>query len=143
MAEVKDKPAGLPSGNDLDKIDTGDDHVDTGGAYIGFRSANIKLEDPPEIGDTGVVMVKYECVGDGRKKAADGELRDTRALKVLSAWKPGTKPNGGDPNQTELYPTDPVTGGPTDDADDDEVDTGNVTTVKFSDDTDDSEDGEP
>lgn len=100
------------------------ENVDVGGAYIGFRATNIKLEDPPEIDDSLLLMVKVQCVGDGRKKMADGEMRDTRALKVIAAWKPGKTPAGQDPNQPGLYEIDPVNdapaGGSGEDADDSE-----------------------
>lgn len=48
---------------------------------------------------------------------------------MLSAHKPGGKPAGEDPNQGELYPTDPVNGAPAADAAEfsaagDDVDTG-------------------
>lgn len=114
-----EKPADMPSTNSLDDVDTGE-HVDTGGAYIGFRATNIKLEDPPDIDDSLMLMVKVKCVGDGRKKMADGELRDTRSLKVISAWKPGKAPAGQDPNQPGLYEIDPVNGAPADGDDDSE-----------------------
>jgi hypothetical protein len=76
-----------------------DDSVDIGGAYIGFRATNIKLEDPPEIGDELTLVVKVECIGDGHQKMADGELRDRRSLKVLWVGPVGSKP-----------PEDPQTG---------------------------------
>ena len=102
--------------------------VDTGGVYIGLSATNIKLEESLEIGDVGMLLVKYEVTGDGRKKMADGELRDRRTLKVLSAHKPGGKPAGENPNQGELYPTDPVNGAPATPppafSDNDDVDTG-------------------
>lgn len=90
MGKVTDPPADIKSTNALDGVDTG--KVDTGGSYIGFRATNIKLEDPPEIGDTGRLVVQYKCVGDGRREAADGELRDTRSLKVIAVWPAGGKP---------------------------------------------------
>ncbi|WP_349318885.1 hypothetical protein [Mycolicibacterium canariasense] len=120
MGKDTTKASDHPSTNALDKHDDGS--VDTGGVYIGLSATNIKLEESLEIGDTGLLMVKYEVTADGRKKMADGELRDRRTLKVISAWKPNGKPVGVDPNQTELYPTDPVTGGPTEE--DGTVDTG-------------------
>lgn len=86
--------------------------VDTGGVYIGLSATNIKLEEQLEIDDTGLLMIKYQVTADGRKKMADGELRDRRTLKVISAWVPGGHPASADPNQGELYPTDPVNGAP-------------------------------
>ncbi|AUV60835.1 hypothetical protein I5J35_gp57 [Mycobacterium phage Rem711] len=90
-----------PSTNELDKIDDGG--VDTGGAYIGFRATNIKLETPPAIGDSGRLVVQYECVGDGRRKAADGELRDTRSLKVIAVWPAGEKPPASAVEQPAMF----------------------------------------
>lgn len=102
MSNITEKPTGLPTGNTIDP----DPLVETDGAYIGFRSTNIRLENPPEIGDTRVLMARVECIGDGHKKMADGELRDTRALKVLAVWEPGKKPADQDPNQPGLYEID-------------------------------------
>lgn len=73
--------------------------VDNGGAYVGFRATNIKLEDPPEIGDEMTLIVKVQCVGDGRQVMADGELRPKRALKVEWCGPVGSTP-----------PADPQTG---------------------------------
>lgn len=107
--------------------------VDTGGVYIGLSATNIKLEESLEIGDVGMLLVKYEVTGDGRKKMADGELRDRRTLKVLSAHKPGGKPAGQNPNQGELYPTNPIDGAPAEQDD---------SSAQFSDNGDDVDTGE-
>ncbi|MBU8834424.1 hypothetical protein [Mycolicibacterium goodii] len=109
-----------PSTNELDKIDDG---VDTGGAYIGFRATNIKLETPPAIGDSGRLVVQYECVGDGRRKAADGELRDTRSLKVIAAWPAGAKPPEIAVEQPAMFDN---TGGVTSDAAGEDDDDGEI-----------------
>lgn len=114
---------------DADGVAIGD--VDTGGVYIGLSATNIKLEEQLEIDDTGLLMIKYQVTADGRKKMADGELRDRRTLKVLSAWVPGGRPVNADPNQGELYPTDPVNGAPT----------GTTAAAQFSDSGDDVDTG--
>lgn len=125
MTKASDHPTtNAVAKTNADGVAIGD--VDTGGVYIGLSATNIKLEESLEIGDVGLLLVKYEVTGDGRKKMADGELRDRRTLKVLSAHKPGGKPAGQNPDQGELYPTDPVNGAPAaaEFSDNDDVDTG-------------------
>lgn len=124
MTKASDHPTtNAVAKTNADGVAIGD--VDTGGVYIGLSATNIKLEESLEIGDVGLLLVKYEVTGDGRKKMADGELRDRRTLKVLSAHKPGGKPAGQNPDQGELYPTDPVNGAPAPEfSDNDDVDTG-------------------
>lgn len=102
-----------------------DESVDTGGAYVGFRATNIKYDEELEIGDEGTLIVKFECVGAGKKLMADGELRDSRSLKVLWVGAPGSKPPA--PPQAGMFDKG-----------------GNVTPqATGADEDDDSEDGEP
>lgn len=113
------------STNELDKYD---DSVDTGGAYLGFRANNIKLENPPEIGDELTLVVKVKCIGDGHQLMADGELRPKRALKVEWCGPAGSKPPT-EQTQTGMFDQSgnvtPQAAGEDDgdDEDDDELDT--------------------
>ncbi|GAS94380.1 uncharacterized protein RMCC_1346 [Mycolicibacterium canariasense] len=101
------------------------DDIDTGGTPIGFSfgSRTIRLDTVPEMDETFIIMLKAQVTRDGNARNAQGELIPVRTVKILDGWEPGKKPtNGADPNQGELYPTDPVTGGPTEE--DGSVDTG-------------------
>lgn len=125
MGRDTTKASDHKSTNELDKFDDG---VDTGGAYIGFRATNIKLEAPPEIGETLTLVVKVKCIGDGHQLMADGELRPKRSLKVEWCGPAGSKPPT-DQVQTGMFDTNgqvtPQAAGEEEDAeDDDEVDTG-------------------
>lgn len=115
MAEITEKPNGLPSGNDLDKI--ADPAVVDGQestAYITLASTNIRISKPPKITDEGTLLIRWRCTGDGHKLQKDGELRPKRTLDVLAAWWPGERPID-DPNQPALFDTE---GEPTEDAED-------------------------
>ncbi|OCB56169.1 hypothetical protein A5722_14840 [Mycobacterium vulneris] len=120
------KASDHPSTNELDKH--GDNSVDTGGAYIGFRATNMKLENPPEIGDSLTLVVRVKCIGDGHQLMADGELRPKRSLKVEWVGPAGSKPPT-DQVQTGMFDKDgqvtPQAAGEDDgdEEDDDELDT--------------------
>ena len=115
------------STNALDDVDDGS--VDTGGAYIGFRATNMKLENPPKIGDELTLVVKVKCIGDGHQLMADGELRPKRSLKVEWVGPAGSKPPTAQ-TQAGMFDTSgnvtPQAAGEDegDAEDDDEVDTG-------------------
>ncbi|MGH3994724.1 MAG: hypothetical protein ACRDSN_19955 [Pseudonocardiaceae bacterium] len=57
------------------------------------------LEDPPEIDDERTFVVRTRCVGNGRQRMKDGELRHTRSMEVLTLEpqgppaKPAATPN--------------------------------------------------
>lgn len=58
------------------------------------------LEDPPEIDDEMTFVVRMRCVGSGRQRMKDGELRHTRSMEVLTLEpqarppaKPAATPN--------------------------------------------------
>jgi hypothetical protein len=76
--------------------------VDYGGAYLGFRSKDIRLDPAPAVRDELILMVKAKCVGDGHKLMEDGELRPVRQLKIVAAWRPGEKPPSSD-DQPSLF----------------------------------------
>lgn len=112
------------STNDLDKHDDGS--VDTGGAYIGLRATNMKIENPPDIGDHLTLVIKTKCIGDGHQLMADGELRPKRTLKVEWVGPAGSKPPT-EQTQTGMFDTNgqvtPQAAGEDDDDEDDELDT--------------------
>ncbi|MCV7255644.1 hypothetical protein H7J86_26115 [Mycobacterium hackensackense] len=100
------------------------DDVDTGGVEVkfSFGSRNIRVERIPEMGDVFAITLKVQVNGDGNKKNAKGELYPRRDLTIIEGWPEGKKPPAKNENQGELYPTDPVTGGP--EVEDGSVDTG-------------------
>lgn len=55
------------------------------------------LDDPPEIDDEMTFIVRTRCVGAGRKRMKDGELRRTRDMEVLTLEPQGgpSKPSAG------------------------------------------------
>lgn len=99
MAEVKDKPADIPTTNALAGLPGGE--PDT--AYVGFQSNGAKVENPPDLGDSGTLVVHWKCIEAGDKEAADGEIRPKRVLKVTAVHWPGKRPLPADENQGELF----------------------------------------
>ncbi|MGH7687650.1 MAG: hypothetical protein ACREN2_12660 [Candidatus Dormibacteria bacterium] len=55
------------------------------------------LENPPEIDDEMTFLVHTRCVGSGRQRMKDGELRLTRSMEVLTleAQDAPSKPSAG------------------------------------------------
>lgn len=99
MAKVTDKPAGLPSGNDVDATTLAEE-LDV--AYIGLSATNIKIETPPELGENITLMIHGKCTAAGEKEMKDGEIRNVRTITVTSAHKPGKRPVE-DPNQGSMF----------------------------------------
>lgn len=95
MAEITEKPAGLPSGNTVDPTLL---EEELNQAYISFQATGIKLE----LGDTLTLIVHGKCVEAGDKEAKDGEIRPKRVISVLSVHKPGKRPET-DPAQGSIF----------------------------------------
>jgi hypothetical protein len=115
MALVKNKPKGIPSGNDLDKI--GPPPVAPAEIRLGGKILTV-LENPPGLGHevTLLIKVKVNEVCTGEK--SEGEIVHYRKTALLAAWLPGT-PAPPD-NQAALIDAD---GNPIDDdGDSDEPD---------------------
>lgn len=89
MTIVKDKPDNLPTGNDVDPTPLAEE-IDV--AYLSFQAKNVKVEDPPELGDSVTFVVYGKCIEVGDKENEDGEIRPKRVIKVTSAHKPGKRP---------------------------------------------------
>ncbi|SHP52982.1 hypothetical protein [Mycobacteroides abscessus] len=104
MAEITKAPTDLPSTNELDKHDTGDGTTPV--AYIGLSATNVKIENPPELEDSGILVIRWTCTDSGNKLMKDGEIRPKRTLTVTSAWWPGNRPLPQDPNQEALFEDD-------------------------------------
>jgi hypothetical protein len=113
MAEVKDKPADLPSTNALDGIDL----FDTPPAYLSFGSSPHPMEKPPTIGEFKTYIVRVQCTGDSESVRDDGEHRYGRKLKISYVINPGDPtPPDPDVEQPALFDED---GEPADDQDGD------------------------
>jgi hypothetical protein len=113
MSLITEKPDNLPSGNDLDNLQIPDDLLDVPAAYFSLGSTPAPLANPPEVGDKGTLIVRYECTGEGKTVRTDGELRYSRKLTILWAVPEGT-PQPPDPEgeQPALFDTE---GNPIDD----------------------------
>lgn len=84
MALITDKPAGLDSGNDLDKLP--DDLLGPHPAEIVFQNRILDVMDqPPEPGE----LVKFEFTlrtrKDGREKLDDGTYKHYRIMEFVKA----------------------------------------------------------
>jgi hypothetical protein len=114
MGIVSEKPQDVPSSNDLDKLDIDTESGLSIDAYVGFGATPKALPNPPKIGDVVTYLVKAECVCDGRARRADGEMRYSRKMSIISVWKPGETEPVTDSDQGELFDGD---GNPADDED--------------------------
>lgn len=105
MSKNTEKPAGLPTGNDVDPTLLEED-IDS--AYISFRCTNVKVDDPLELGERVTYVVYGRVIATGVEEHKDGELRQKRTIQVTGAHKPGKRPTV-DPDQSPLFSvvTDP------------------------------------
>lgn len=95
MALIDEKPADLPSGNDLDNIP--DDLLQTPPAYLTFGGTPAPLEEPPAQGDVKTYLVRARCTAEhGPIERKDGELRYTRTMLIQAIWEPGQTPPATD-----------------------------------------------
>jgi hypothetical protein len=106
MTLITDKPAGLASSNELDKLPA--DILSTPPAYLKFSASPAPMENPPAFGDVETYIVRVVCTGEhgplGRK---DGELRYERSMSIQAIWKPGERPpTADDDEQPPLFGTD-------------------------------------
>lgn len=73
-------------------------------AYLSFGSSPAPFQDPPAMGDKGMFLVRWECVGEGRSRRTDGELRYSRKLKLTWVGVPGQRPpTADDEDQPDLF----------------------------------------
>lgn len=99
MAIVKDKPADLESGNEVDPTLLTDE-IDV--AYISLSATNVKIEGPPDLGENVTLVIHGKCTATGERENKDGEIRNVRTITVTSAHKPGKRPVE-DPNQGSIF----------------------------------------
>lgn len=99
MSKIVDKPAGLPTGNTVDPTILADD-VDT--AYLSFQCDNVKVENPPELGDQVTYVVYGKVIKTSLAENKDGEIRPLRTIRIVDAHPPGKRPTK-DPNQAPLF----------------------------------------
>lgn len=102
MAEVKTKPAGMPSGNDLDGIEV---PLDNPPAYLNLGKTNCAIENPPRQGEVRTYKVMVYCKEEhGPLERGDGEMRYERTMKVRLCWLDGApKPPDPDDDQPGLF----------------------------------------
>lgn len=99
MAKISDKPDGLPTGNTIDATLLTDE-IDT--SYVSFQCDNVKIENPPELGESVTFMVHGKVVETKLKENKDGEIRPHRTIRIHDAHAPGKRPTK-DPNQSPLF----------------------------------------
>lgn len=108
MGQVKDKPAGLKSTNELDK------HPDEdGGAELRLGSnVLIVMDEPPALCDNIDIVVRLRVVDKGvSKETADSDETAYRRCRLVTAWPLGKKPPASaDENQGSML--DVVDGNP-------------------------------
>lgn len=98
MGKVE-KPTDLPSGNAVDARLL-EEEIDV--AYIGLSATNVKIESPPDLGESITLVIHGKCTATGEKENKDGEVRNVRTITVTSAHKPGKRPVE-DPNQGSIF----------------------------------------
>lgn len=99
MAKITDKPDGLPTGNTIDATLLGDE-IDS--AYLSLRCTNIKVDEPPALGESVTYVIYGKVIGTGVEEHKDGELRLKRTIQVTGAHKPGKRPTVN-PDQSPLF----------------------------------------
>lgn len=142
MAEVTEKPAGLPSTNALDKFDDG---LATGPTEIRLGQAVLmSLSDPPEAGEYIDISARLYIKHAGfDQNTPDSPKVPVRQAKIIVAWplgeqmpKPKSK-NGAEipevDGQEPLFEADGDPQGADDDQPDSQADTqGDSTVVEFT-----------
>lgn len=142
MAEVTEKPAGLPSTNALDKFDDG---LATGPTEIRLGQAVLmSLSDPPEAGEYIDISARLYIKHAGfDQNTPDSPKVPVRQAKIIVAWplgeqmpKPKSK-NGAEipevDGQEPLFDDDGDPQGADDDQQDDHQDSqGDSTVVAFT-----------
>jgi hypothetical protein len=102
MPIITDKPVDIPSGNDLDGIQTGDEP--TPAAYLRFGSSPCALDNPPEVGEVRTYIVRARCTEEhGPIERKDGEMRFARTLTIQACWQQGQKEPVADDGQGSLF----------------------------------------
>jgi hypothetical protein len=98
-------PAGTPTTNELDKIES--DILSIPPAYYSFGSTPAPMENPVSLGDVETFMVRARCKGEKRSERSDGEMRHVREFEIQACWKPGERPpTAEDDDQPPLFGTD-------------------------------------
>lgn len=100
MAEVTEKPAGLPSTNELDKIPD----LDTRAEIYLSGSHVATLDEPPAMGEKFYLMVELEVTEVSHKSNDGGQtlVAVRRTRRVGDMWRPGTKKPEKPKTQKEL-----------------------------------------
>lgn len=94
-----------PSTNALDDIEA--DLLSIPPAYLSFGSTPAALEDPPNIDDTEIYIVRVRCVGESRSERTDGEMRHGRKLQIQWCVKKGQpEPPNPEDAQPALFDSD-------------------------------------
>jgi hypothetical protein len=103
MALITEEPQDLPTSNALDWIDLEDDTAPA--AYLRFGSSPCALDDPPEVGDIRIYVVRTRCTEEhGPIERKDGEMRYARTLAIQACWLEGdTEPPAADEEQADLF----------------------------------------
>ncbi len=87
-----------PSTNALDHLP--DDILDAPPAYYSFGQTPAPMEDPLNIDDWDIFLVRARCVGTSQSERTDGEMRHGRKLQIQWCVKKG-QPEPPDPDQEQ------------------------------------------
>lgn len=87
-----------PSTNALDHLP--DDLLDSPPAYYSFGQTPAPMEDPLNIDDWDIFMIRARCVGSSQSERSDGEMRHGRKMQIQWCVKKG-QPEPPDPEEEQ------------------------------------------
>jgi hypothetical protein len=111
MAEVKDRPNGLPTTDTLAKIP--DDLLGPIPAELRLGANTLLVQERPSgCGDTVTICARLRIVKEGREQLnVDGDVTHFRNAKVVAAWIQGDpEPPDPEAEQPSLYDGDEAMG---------------------------------
>ena len=106
MALITEPPADIPTTNALDGIEEPRQGVIIDAAYVRFAGTSTgSLDDPPELEESRIYIVKATCVGIDRRLRKDSEERVTVVMEIDWLHEKGKAPVLED-NQQPLFTED-------------------------------------
>lgn len=101
MAEVTEKPKGLPSTNALDNLPLQQPLIEA--AYVKFTGQSAgALEDPADLDEERTYVVTAKCVEHKTRRRKDAEERLTTTMEIITMHEEGKAP-AADDSQGELF----------------------------------------
>lgn len=91
MAEITEKPAGLPSTNALDNLPLQQPLIEA--AYVKFTGQSAgALEDPASLDEERTYIVTAKCVEHKTRRRKDAEERLTATMEIIDMHEQGKTP---------------------------------------------------